>query len=127
MRTRVLGLALATLAVGLPLGPHAFAAPLVAKQETNTASADAPPDGDDASPDTPDSEAYDTSGLLDTESLSSANRAPAATALAAPLHASEDTCMRSRSLGVQAIGFGVSIATTWEDVSCRRLHNARAL
>jgi len=54
-------------------------------------------------------------------------RIPAATAFAASLTASEDTCMGSRSFGVQAIGFGFSLATTWPDRQCRRVRNARAL
>jgi len=49
------------------------------------------------------------------------------TAYAAPLTASEDTCMGSRTFGVQVMGFGVSFATTWEDAQCRRLKNAREL
>ena len=35
--------------------------------------------------------------------------------------------MGSRSFGVQAIGFGFSVATTWPDRQCRRIRNARAL
>lgn len=113
MRARTFPLALATLAVGLPPAPSAFATPLSAENEGSTAA----------------------TNLLavDDVSLSSAQSQPdrtyrsAATAYAAPLTASEDTCMRSRSLGLQAIGFGFSVATTWNDVSCRRRHNARAL
>lgn len=83
---------------------------------------------------------YNVTGLVDTNSLSSASepapagdhhrrplRIPVATAYAAPLTASRDTCMGSRTFGVQAMGFGVSFATTWRDASCRRIHNARAL
>jgi outer membrane protein OmpA-like peptidoglycan-associated protein len=110
MRARTFPLALATLAVGLPPAPSAFAAPLSAESEGATAAPE----------------------LLVSESLSdgggsSHGAQAAATAYAAPLTASEDTCMRSRSLGLQAIGFAFSVATTWEDVSCRRRHNARAL
>lgn len=54
-------------------------------------------------------------------------RFPVATAFAAALTASEETCMGSRSFGVQAIGFGFSFATTWPDRQCRRIRNARAL
>ncbi|MES1158273.1 MAG: OmpA family protein [Terricaulis silvestris] len=53
--------------------------------------------------------------------------AHAATALAPVLSASSDTCMGSRTLGVQGIRFGVSLGATWRDTSCRRLKNARAL
>lgn len=52
---------------------------------------------------------------------------PVATAFAASLSASQDTCMGSRSFGLQTIGFGVSVATTWPDRQCRRWRNARAL
>lgn len=52
---------------------------------------------------------------------------PVATAYAASLSASQETCMGSRSFGVQAIGFGFSFATTWPDRQCRRVRNARAL
>ncbi len=52
---------------------------------------------------------------------------PASTAYAAPLTASEDTCMSSRSFGVQGLSFGISFATTWNDKQCYRLKNARAL
>ena len=52
---------------------------------------------------------------------------PVATAFAASLTASQETCMGSRTFGVQAIGFGLSIATTWSDRQCRRIRNARAL
>ena len=54
-------------------------------------------------------------------------RVPVATAFAASLTASQETCMGSRSFGVQAIGFGLSVATTWPDRQCRRIRNARAL
>lgn len=54
-------------------------------------------------------------------------RVPAATAYAASLTASQDTCMGSRVFGVQMIGFGFSLATTWPDRQCRRVRNARAL
>jgi outer membrane protein OmpA-like peptidoglycan-associated protein len=74
--------------------------------------------------------------LLTTDDLSSPPAAPAdsrprripvATAFAASLTASQETCMGSRTFGVQAIGFGFSIATTWSDRQCRRVRNARAL
>jgi outer membrane protein OmpA-like peptidoglycan-associated protein len=83
---------------------------------------------------------YDVSGLVSGEELAatepSASRAehtgralrvPVASAFSAPLTASQDTCMGSRSFGFQAMGFGVSFATTWQDRNCRRLKNARQL
>ncbi len=56
-----------------------------------------------------------------------ARRIPVSTAYAAPLTASQDTCMGSRMGGVQAVGVGVSVASTWQDDNCRRLKNARQL
>lgn len=83
---------------------------------------------------------YDVSGLASAEDLAapgpSASRAehlgralriPVATAFAAPLTASQDTCMGSRVFGFQAASFGVSFATTWQDRNCRRVKNARQL
>ena len=49
------------------------------------------------------------------------------TAYAAPLTAGEDTCMGSSSIGGQAVGFGLSIGTTWTDTNCQRLKNSRQL
>ena len=72
----------------------------------------------------------DLSGTPQSSGGSEAQRAirvPVATAVAASLTASQETCMGSRSLGVQAIGFGLSVATTWPDRQCRRIRNARAL
>jgi outer membrane protein OmpA-like peptidoglycan-associated protein len=89
---------------------------------------------------TSDAQHYDVSGLVSAEELAPADasasrsehlgralRIPVATAFAAPLTASQDTCMGSRSFGFQAMGFGVSFATTWQDRNCRRLKNARQL
>ena len=59
--------------------------------------------------------------------LANAISVPVRTAYAAPLYASEDTCMGSRTFGLQAMGFGVSFATTWQDRQCRRIKNARQL
>lgn len=76
---------------------------------------------------------YDVTGLVGTNDISPAYartrhvRLPVATAYAAPLVASEDTCMGSRGAGLQVASFGVSVATTWEDRNCRRLKNAREL
>ncbi len=112
MRTRPFRLALATLALGLPPAPEAHAGPLAVDRDSSTATPSLLAVGDDGD------------GASASDATSSR---VAATAFAAPLSASEDTCMRSRSLGLQAIGFGFSVASTWEDVSCRRRHNARAL
>lgn len=71
---------------------------------------------------------YEPGALMQTEELTyRAPRIPVATAYAAPLFASEDTCMGSRAFGAQAMGFGVSFATTWQDRNCRRVKNAREL
>jgi outer membrane protein OmpA-like peptidoglycan-associated protein len=89
---------------------------------------------------------YDTDGLVESTDISSTSgevvsnintaraahlanaiSVPVRTAYAAPLYASEDTCMGSRTFGVQAMGFGVSFATTWQDRQCRRIKNARQL
>lgn len=83
---------------------------------------------------------YDVSSLVSSEELAAAEsrasraehmsralRVPVAGAFAAPLTASQDTCMGSRTFGFQVMGFGVSFATTWQDRNCRRLKNARQL
>ncbi|MBL8781685.1 MAG: hypothetical protein JNL06_12190, partial [Alphaproteobacteria bacterium] len=54
-------------------------------------------------------------------------RAPVNTAYAAGLSAGEDTCMGSSSIGAQAVSFGLSIGTTWQDDNCRRLKNSRQM
>src|SRR6185295_2819211 len=51
----------------------------------------------------------------------------ASTAYAAPIIATEDTCMGSSSVGAQGMAFGVSVGTTWRDHNCQRLKNAREL
>jgi len=59
-----------------------------------------------------------------------AARIPVNTAWAAPLVASDDTCMGSTSAGGQGITIGLSFSTTWSDSDCvirkdaRFLHNA---
>ena len=58
-------------------------------------------------------------------------RNPVSTAWAAPLIATEDTCMGSTSAGGQGITLGFSFASTWRDRDCvirkdaRFLHNAQ--
>ena len=58
-------------------------------------------------------------------------RNPVSTAYAAPLVASDDTCMGSTSAGGQGITLGFSFASTWRDKDCvirkdaRFLHNSQ--
>jgi hypothetical protein len=52
---------------------------------------------------------------------------PIQQAYAAPLSASNGTCMGSSSGGAQGMGFGVSLATTWHDTGCDRRYNAQML
>ena len=54
-------------------------------------------------------------------------RAPVSTAFAAPLVAADDTCMGSSSAGGQAVGFGLSVGSTWKDADCVRRKDAREL
>lgn len=54
-------------------------------------------------------------------------RQPVATAFAAGLASSFDTCMGSSSMGVQSIGFGISLGSTWTDENCKRLKNSARL
>lgn len=62
------------------------------------------------------------------QSVSISNeRGPASTAFAAPLVASEDTCMGSSSAGAQGVGFGLSLGSTWKDADCVRRKDAREL
>jgi outer membrane protein OmpA-like peptidoglycan-associated protein len=69
------------------------------------------------------------SGLVQTSSFSPGRgrRIAAATALAPSLTATQDTCMGSRTFGVQAMDVGFSFATVWRDAQCRRVKNARQL
>lgn len=106
MNHEVLGNALATLALGVIVAEPA------AHAQESAADAVVLPEG-----------GLDVSGLVD---AARAGGRPA-TALATSLVAREDTCMGSRTLGVQAIGFGVSFGTTWRDRQCRRVKNARQL
>lgn len=54
-------------------------------------------------------------------------RYPVATAYAAPLTASNGTCMGSSSAGAQGAALGVSFGTTWTDSSCDIRYDAEAL
>lgn len=56
-----------------------------------------------------------------------AAKIPVATAYAAPLTASNGTCMGSSSGGAQGPGFGVSFGSTWTDSSCDMRYDAEAL
>ncbi|WP_157667558.1 histidine kinase [Comamonas serinivorans] len=54
-------------------------------------------------------------------------RNPVATAYAAPLAASNGTCMGSTSAGAQGVSFGISFGSTWTDPSCDMRYDAEAL
>lgn len=54
-------------------------------------------------------------------------RAPVATAYAAPLTASNGTCMGSSSAGGQGAAFGLSFGSTWTDNNCDIRYDAEAL
>lgn len=54
-------------------------------------------------------------------------RNPVSTAYAAPLAASNGTCMGSTSLGGQGINLGLSFGTTWTDSGCDARYDAIAL
>jgi outer membrane protein OmpA-like peptidoglycan-associated protein len=78
--------------------------------------------------------AYDVTGVIETAEAAPHRgasyhgpRIPVPTAHAARLVASEDTCMGSRSFGLQLAGFGVSFGSTWQDRQCMRIKNARQL
>lgn len=115
------GHALATLAIGAGIVEPAAAQAGDVSDNLN--------EGAGESAATPINATYDVTGLVDNASLGAgrARRLPASTAFAPSLVATDDTCMGSRSFGVQAMGFGVSFATTWGDRQCRRVKNARQL
>ena len=54
-------------------------------------------------------------------------RDPVATAYAAPLIATNGTCMGSSSGGAQGAALGVTFATTWTDDGCDARYDAQAL
>lgn len=56
-----------------------------------------------------------------------APKVPVATAYAAPLTASNGTCMGSTSAGAQGVTIGVSVGTTWTDSDCDRRYDAQEL
>ncbi len=123
MSRQVLGHAFATLAICAGVvEPAAYAEQIDQDDATDGAGAD------ESSTGSADGQ-YDVTGLVDSASFGGARpqRRALSTAFAPSLIASEDTCMGSRSFGVQAIGFGISFATTWQDRQCRRVKNARQL
>lgn len=63
----------------------------------------------------------------DTVTYEAQARNPVSTAYAAPLTASNGTCMGSTSAGAQGVGFGVSFGSTWTDTSCDMRYDAQAL
>ena len=63
----------------------------------------------------------------DTVNYRAQDRNPANTAYAAPLAASNGTCMGSTSGGIQGIGLGISVGSTWTDESCDMRYDAEAL
>ncbi len=63
----------------------------------------------------------------DTVTYEAQARNPVGTAYAAPLTASNGTCMGSTSGGAQGVSFGVSFGTTWADTSCDLRYDAEAL
>jgi hypothetical protein len=63
----------------------------------------------------------------DVSNYAAQERAPVSTAYAAPLTASNGTCMGSSSAGAQGIGLGLSFGTTWTDISCDLRYDAEAL
>ncbi|QGZ95479.1 OmpA family protein [Terricaulis silvestris] len=77
---------------------------------------------------------YEVTGVIETQEQSAQRgasyhgpRIPVPTAYSPRIVASEDTCMGSRSFGLQLAGFGVSFGTTWQDRQCMRIKNARQL
>lgn len=52
---------------------------------------------------------------------------PVSSAIAAPLTASNGTCMGSTSAGAQGVTIGVSVGTTWTDSDCDRRYDAQEL
>lgn len=49
---------------------------------------------------------------------------PVSSAFAAPLAASNGTCMGSTSVGGQGVTIGLSMGTTWTDAECNRRYNS---
>lgn len=63
----------------------------------------------------------------DVNTYAAQERNPVATAYAAPLTASNGTCMGSSSAGAQGAAVGLSFGTTWTDTSCDIRYDAEAL
>jgi hypothetical protein len=64
---------------------------------------------------------------VDSHAVYEGARTAAATAVAAPLASSNDTCMGSTSVAGSAVSFGFSAGTTWTDTNCVMLKNAREI
>jgi len=62
-----------------------------------------------------------------TNDFKAQKRNPVSTAYSGQLVAADDTCMGSTSAGAQAIGFGLSIGSTYQDSDCVRRKDAREL
>lgn len=54
-------------------------------------------------------------------------RYPVASAVAAALASSPQSCMGSSSVGAQGASFGISLGTTWHDKVCERMNYARLM
>lgn len=78
---------------------------------------------------TQNSSVRDSGNSANTNSVNVAaqKRNPVSTAYSGPLVAADDTCMGSTSAGAQAIGFGLSVGSTWQDPDCVRRKDAREL
>lgn len=68
-----------------------------------------------------------TTVTVDNHTLYEQSRIPVATAYAAPLTASNGTCMGSSSVGGQGVTVGLSFATTWTDEGCQARYDASYL
>ena len=73
------------------------------------------------------SNSNNSSGNTVTQNYQAQQRDPVASAFAAPLTSSNDTCMGSSSVGGQGVSFGFSAGSTWTDTNCVMLKNAREM
>jgi len=73
------------------------------------------------------SQSNNSSGNTVTQNYQAQQRDPVASAFAAPLTSSNDTCMGSSSVGGQGVSFGFSAGSTWTDTNCVMLKNAREM
>jgi len=65
--------------------------------------------------------------VVESSNTVNVERGPVSTAYAAPLTASNGTCMGSTSAGGQTNLIGLSFAKTWTDENCNRRYNAQML